>query len=150
MSYWFWQVKVLPDGETGWVAEGDGQHSFIIASIGQQFLPSTATAYAATTPSACAGPHAPFGSGVQVTVIAGNSDKLKLRSQLTISPDTVLRELDQYTRLEIVGGPACVTSAETGISYWLWKVKVLPGGKIGWVAEGDGQHTFIEPNNLPP
>ena len=82
-------------------------------------------------------------------MIAGNADKLKLRSEPKLSPDTVIRELDPFTKLQIVGGPKCVTSAETGISYWLWKVKVISGGKIGWVAEGDGQNYFLEPNWRP-
>lgn len=143
-SYWFWQVKVIPSGETGWVAEGDAQHSFIIVSIGTQYLPPTATASIDITPSACPGPHAPFFAGLKVIVIAGNSDKLKLRSEPKISPDTVIRELDQFTSLQIVGGPMCVTAVETGISYWLWKVKVISNGKTGWVAEGDGSNYFIE------
>jgi hypothetical protein len=35
------------------------------------------------------------------------------------------------------------------MSYWLWKVKVISSGKVGWVAEGDGQHYYLEAN-LPP
>ena len=82
---------------------------------------------------------------MQVTVIAGNSDKLKLRSDPKISPDTVISELDQFTIMVIMDGPLCVHSAETGISYWLWKVKVISTGKTGWVAEGNGQNDFIVP-----
>jgi hypothetical protein len=148
-SYWFWQVEI--GREIGWVAEGDAQHLFITVSIGKQYLPSTATAYTAITPLTCPGVHAPYGPGVQAIVIAGDSDKLKLRSEPKISPETVIRELDQGTQLEIVGGPLCVHSAETGISYWLWQVKVISGGKkTGWVAEGDGQNYFIESTNVPP
>ena len=29
-AYWFWKVKVLPNNETGWVAEGNYSHYFII------------------------------------------------------------------------------------------------------------------------
>jgi hypothetical protein len=75
--------------------------------------------------------------------MVGGADKLKLRSKPKISPDTVIRELDQFTKLKIVGGTICVTSAETGMSYWLWKVKVISSGETGWVAEGDGQNYFI-------
>ena len=145
-SYWFWQVKVLSDGDIGWVAEGDVQHSFIVVSVGEQFFPENTPT--ATTASACPGPHLPLFAGIEVTVITENSDKLKLRSEPKISPDTVIRELDQFTKLEIVGGIICVTSAETGISYWLRKVKVLSSGETGWVAEGDGQSYFIE-SNMP-
>jgi hypothetical protein len=141
MSYWFWQVEV--GQEIGWVAEGDVQHSFIIVSVGQQNL-QTATAHAATIPSACPSAHPGYPAGTEVTVTAGNSDKLKLRSEPKISPNTVIRELDRFTKLKIVGGTICVTSAETGISYWLWKVKVISSGETGWVAEGDGQNYFIE------
>jgi hypothetical protein len=145
-SYWFWQVKVLSDGDIGWVAEGDVQHSFIVVSVGEQYFPENTPT--ATTASACPGPHLPLFAGIEVTVIAENSDKLKLRSEPKISPDTVIRELDQFTKLEIVGGAICVTSAETGISYWLRKVKVLSSAETGWVAEGDGQNYFIE-SNMP-
>ena len=145
-AYWFWQVEV--DREIGWVAEGDVQHAFIAVSVGRLYAGATATAYTATTPLACQGPRAPIGAGVEVIVITPDSDKLKLRSEPRISPDTVLRELDQSTRLEIIGGPVCV-QAETGIAYWLWKVKVISSGQTGWVAEGDGQNAFIDPI-LPP
>ena len=148
-SYWFWQVEVQPDREVGWVAEGDVTHAFITVSVGQQHIPKkTPTAATALT---CSGPHSPYGPGVQAIVITGDSDKLKLRSEPKISPETVIRELDQGTKLEIVGGPLCVQAAETGISYWLWQVKVNSGGKkTGWVAEGDGQNYFIESTNIPP
>ena len=104
------------------------------------------TAQTAATPLACPGPHALYGVGMQVTVIAENSDKLKLRSEPKISSDTVISELDQFTIMFIMDGPLCVTSSETRISYWLWKVEVISIGKTGWVAEGDGQNSFIVPN----
>src|SRR5262249_545164 len=124
-SYWFWQVKAPPDGEIGWVAEGDVQHSFIVVSVAGAHAGFTATAYTAVTTSACTGPHTPVSTGGKVTVMTENTDKLKLRSDPEISPDTVIQELDQFTQLQIVGGPLCVTSAETGMSYWFWKVKVI-------------------------
>lgn len=145
-SYWFWQVQV--ERETGWVAEGDVQHAFIAVSVGSLFAGSTATAYTATTPLACTNPRAPIAAGAEVTVTTDNSDKLKLRSEPEISPETVIQELDQFTRLEIVGGPTCI-QAENGIAYWLWKVKVLPNGRTGWVAQGDGRNEFIDPL-IPP
>ena len=146
-SYWFWQVRT--GGEIGWVAEGDGQQTFIVVSIGQQFFPEKTPTATATNVSACPIAHLSFAAGTEVTVMVGDSDKLKLRSEPKLTPDTVLRELDQFTQLQIVGGPLCVQSVETGIGYWLWKVKVLPGGKTGWVAEGDGQNYFIA-RNVPP
>jgi hypothetical protein len=144
-SYWFWQVYIPLSLEIGWIAEGDAQHSFIVVSVGNQYLPSTATAQTAPTALACTSPHAPYRAGMQVAVIAENSDKLKLRSEPKISPDTVISELDQGTIMYIMDGPLCVHSAETGISYWLWKVKAISIGKTGWVAEGDGQNSFIVP-----
>ena len=141
-SYWFWKVQVLPSGETGWIAEGDQQHSFLELSIVQPVIPTNA----ATTASACSGVPALFSVGDQVTVIAGDSDKLKLRSEPKISPDTVKRELDQFTPLKILDGPLCVHSDETGSSYWFWKVQMLPNGQKGWVAEGDGLNYFLEHN----
>lgn len=145
-SYWFWQVRV--DGEIGWVAEGDVNHPFIAVAVGQLYAGATAPGYTATSAIACRSPRAPYPVGHIVTVVSGNADKLKLRSEPEISPDTVLQELDQSTLLEIVSGPVCVQSAETGIGYWLWKVKVLPNGRTGWVAQGDGQNMFIE-GNMP-
>jgi len=145
-SYWFWQVYVPLSKEIGWIAEGDVQHPFISVSVGNQYLPSTTTAQTAATPLACPGPHAHYSARMQVTVIAGNSDKLKLRSEPKISPDTVISELDQFTIMYIMDGPLCVTAPETRISYWLWKVKVISIGKTGWVAEGNGQNHFIEQN----
>jgi hypothetical protein len=103
----------------------------------------TATAVFSICPGA-PGPYAAIGN--QVTVVAEDVDKLKLRSKPTLSSETVVKELNRFTQLQIVGGPMCVTSAETGISYWLWKVKVQSSGKIGWVAEGDRQNYFIESN----
>lgn len=97
-----------------------------------------------TAISACPGAPAPHVTvGQQVTVASADLDKLKLRSEPKISPDTVLMELDTSTRLNIVGGFVCVHSDETGTSYWFWKVEVLPLGVTGWVAEGDAQHYFI-------
>lgn len=148
-SYWFWQVEVLPNREVGWVAEGDVQHSFIAVSIGEQYIPQNTPTTIATTTSACGRPHAPFSTGLKVTVITDNSDKLKLRSEPEISAETVIRELDLYTQLEIVGGPLCVQADETSIYYWLWKVKDLSRGTVGWVAEGDGYNRFLEPNWSP-
>ena len=148
-SYWFWQVKVHPDGELGWVAEGDVQHPFIVVAVGQQFFPEKTPTAVATTASACPGSHAPISAGVEATVITEDSDKLKLRSEPKISPETVKMELDQFTRLQIVGGPLCVQSDETGIGYWLWKVKIISSGKTGWVAEGDAQNEFLD-FHLPP
>jgi len=29
VSYWFWKVEVQPNGEIGWVAEGDSSNYFI-------------------------------------------------------------------------------------------------------------------------
>ena len=103
--------------------------------------PSVVTATAA---SACAAPAPHVKIGQQVTVTVENWDKLKLRSKPEISPETVILNLAQFSRLEILEGPECISSAETGDSYWFWKVKVLPSGEVGWVAEGDHSHYYIE------
>lgn len=104
----------------------------------------TPSVVTATAVSVCPAPAPHIKIGQQVTVTVENWDKLKLRAKPEISPDTVLLELDQYSRLEILAGPECVSSAETGASYWFWKVKVLPSGKVGWIAEGDHSHYYIE------
>lgn len=140
-AYWFWQVRV--DGEIGWVAEGDMNHRFIAVPVGQLYAGSTASAAETAIPPSPCGLRAPVSVGVEVIVMTANSDKLKLRSEPEISPNTVLQELDYSTRLEIIGGPVCV-QADTGISYWLWKVKVLPNGRTGWVAQGDGRNEFLD------
>jgi hypothetical protein len=96
----------------------------------------------ATVEAFCrAAPHVKIGQ--QVTVLVEDWDKLKLRSRPEISADTVLMELDQYSQLKILDGPTCIYSPETGDSHWFWKVTVIPGGEVGWVAEGDDSHYFI-------
>jgi hypothetical protein len=78
----------------------------------------------------------------QVTVLVEDWDKLKLRSNAALASDNVLMELDQYTQLRILDGPVCVSAQE--VSYVFWKVAVIPSGEIGWVAEGDLTHYFIQ------
>lgn len=82
--------------------------------------------------------------GQQVTVVVEDFDKLKLRSAPEISPDTEKMELDKFTQLKILEGPVCASDSETETSYWFWKVGMPPGTDIGWVAEGDSLHYFIE------
>jgi hypothetical protein len=143
-SYWFWQVEVIPSGEIGWVAEGDSLRYFILSSRGRQSSTAIAidqTAIALTCPGALLPRVMP---GQQVTVVTDDSDKLKLRYDPKTSPDTVKKELAQYTQLYIIDGPVCVYSSETGINYWFWMVAVLPNGEVGWVAEGDSLNYFIQ------
>ena len=137
-SYWFWQVEVIPTGEIGWVAEGDSLNYFIEGSTTVAIV-DTATALI------CTGMPAPrVAIGQQVTVVTENTDKLKLREIPEFSPNTVVMDLDTFTKLNILEGPVCAYSNETKIYYWLWKVQVLPGGETGWVAEGDFFRNFIE------
>jgi len=82
--------------------------------------------------------------GQDVTVVVDDTDKLKLRETPEISPDTEVKGLDQSTQLKILDGPVCAASADTGVSYWFWKVEVQPNGEVGWVAEGDATNYFIE------
>ena len=82
--------------------------------------------------------------GKQVTVTVEDWDKLKLRSNPQISSHNVVLELNQYSQLRILDGPICVSSVETKSSFLFWKVAVIPSGEIGWVAEGDLTHYFIE------
>ena len=94
--------------------------------------------------SICPGAPGPFVSlGNQVTVVSEDVDKLKLRSEPKISPETVISELERFTQLKIVDGPLCIQSAETGTSYWFWQVYIPLSKEIGWIAEGDVQHPFI-------
>lgn len=103
--------------------------------------PSIVTATAGVS---CAAPSPHVHIGQQVSVTAENWDRLKLRSEPEISSETVLLSLEQYTQLEILRGPVCVSSAETGDSYWFWQVKVISSEETGWVAEGDYSHYFID------
>jgi hypothetical protein len=98
----------------------------------------------ATADGICPAPPPRIQIGQTVSVQVENWDKLKLRSKPEISPETERLELAQFTQLEILDGPECVFSAETGGAYWFWKVKVSPGGEIGWVAEGDASHYYVE------
>jgi hypothetical protein len=141
VSYWFWKVEVQPNGEIGWVAEGDSLNYFIeIASE----LPASELP-APTSDSNCPGaPATHVAIGQQVTVVVDDTDKLKLRETPEISPDTEVMVLDKLTHLKILEGPVCVSSADPKVSYWFWKVQVLPSGEAGWVAEGDSSNYFIE------
>ena len=135
-SYWFWKVRVIPTGEVGWVSEGDSSHYFIETTSGQP-LPAS--------DSICPGAPAPHVAiGQEVTVVVVDTDKLKLRSEPNLSPDTVKMDLDKLTHLKILEGPVCFSSEETQTSYWFWKVTVLSSGAAGWVAEGDESIYFIE------
>lgn len=96
------------------------------------------------TGSLCAAPVPRIAIGDKVLVRVEDWDKLKLRSKPEVSSDTALMELDQYSQLKILDGPLCVYSAETGYSYYFWKVVVIPSGETGWVAEGDYTHYFLE------
>ena len=82
--------------------------------------------------------------GQEVTVVVDDFDKLKLREIPEISPDTEVMELSRSTQLKILEGPVCAASTDPEVSYWFWKVEVLPNGEIGWVAEGDSLNYFIE------
>ncbi len=96
------------------------------------------------TQSSCAAPVPRVAIGDKVLVRVEDWDKLKLRSTAEVSSSNVLMDLDQYAQLKILDGPICVYSADTGYSYYFWKVVVIPSGEIGWVAEGDYTHYFIE------
>lgn len=135
-SYWFYWAEVIPTGEIGWVAEGDSSHYFI-EMTSEQPLP--------TLEAICLGAPAPHVAiGQQVTVVVDDTDKLKLRFQPKVSPDTVRMELDKFTQLRILEGPVCAYSDDAQTSYWFWMVAVFPDGEQGWVAEGDLLHYFIE------
>lgn len=110
----------------------------------QQPLPTLQSFSAQDLPPCPDAPTPHVQVGQQVTVLVDNSDKLKLRSEPKISPDTVMRELEQFTQLSIAQGPICVHSDETGTFYWFWQVRVLPSGETGWVAEGDSLHYFVD------
>jgi len=133
-SYWFWKVVVVPTGEIGWVAEGDSSHYFIGSAAGRP-LPS----FEGICPGAPA-PHVAIGQ--EVTVVANDEDKLKLRSEPRISSDNVIRELDKLTHLKILDSFVCVHAE--GTSYWFWEVEVMSTGEVGWVAEGNSSYYFIE------
>ena len=102
--------------------------------------PSIVTATAAVACSNAPAPH--VRAEQQVTVSVEDWDKLKLRSSPSVSSDNVVLELNQYTQLRILDGPICFSSANA--AYLFWKVAVIPSGEIGWVAEGDSSHYFIE------
>lgn len=117
----------------------------IVMATAQEVSPTVPYIDTVTTPQVCPGapvPHVEIGQ--QVTVLVENFDKLKLRSAPEISLDTEKMELDKFAQLKILEGPVCVVDAETEVFYWFWKVGVPPGTEIGWVAEGDSLHYFIE------
>ena len=136
VSYWFWKVEVQPNGEIGWVAEGDSLNYFI----------ETASELSVPTSEAnCLGAPAPHVAiGQEVTVVVDDTDKLKLRETPEISSNPEVKMLDKLTFLKILEGPVCVSSTDPEVSYWFWKVEVISTGEIGWVAEGDSANYFIE------
>ncbi|HET9913339.1 MAG TPA: hypothetical protein VFQ13_15700 [Anaerolineales bacterium] len=108
------------------------------------FVTATEDLLVTATGSACAAPAPRVQIGEKVLVTVEDWDKLKLRSEAAVSANSIVMELDQYSQLKILEGPVCVYSAETDYSYWFWKVVVIPSGEIGWVAEGDYSHYFIQ------
>jgi hypothetical protein len=136
VSYWFWKVEVQPNGEIGWVAEGNSVNYYIETA---SELP------APTAEASCPGAPAPHVAiGQEVTVVVDDTDKLKLRAIPEISSDADVKMLDKLTFLKILEGPVCVSSTDPAISYWFWKVQVIATGETGWVAEGDASNYFIE------
>ena len=116
VSYWFWKVEVQPNGEIGWVAEGDSLNYFI--EIASELA-------APTSESNCPGAPAPHVAiGQEVTVVVDDTDKLKLRETPEISSDAEVKMLDKLTFLKILEGPVCVASTDPAVSYWFWKVEV--------------------------
>ncbi len=104
----------------------------------------TATLAVASSGVSCAAPVPRVAIGDKVLVRVEDWDKLKLRSDPSVSPNNIVMDLDQYSQLKILDGPVCVRSAETGYSYYFWKAVVIPSGETGWIAEGDTTHYFIE------
>jgi len=98
----------------------------------------------ATEKVTCDAPAARTAIGDEVLVTVENWDKLKLRSKPEISSNNVVMELEQYSRLKILDGPICASSTETSYSYWFWKAAVIPSNEMGWIAEGDYSHYFIQ------
>jgi len=122
-----------------------GATTFVTEAAAPQSVPTAASVATAIVDSVCPGaavPHVAFGQ--LVTVVSDNTDKLKLRSEPKILPDTVIRDLDTATQLKILGGLVCVQAPDATTSYWFWMVEVVSTGETGWVAEGDSTHYFIE------
>lgn len=122
-----------------------GATPFITESVEQPSAPTPEFIDTATVESICPGapaPHIAFGQVVMV--VSDNVDKLKLRSEPRISPDTILRDLDTSTELKVLGGLVCVQAPDSETSYWFWMVEVTSTGEVGWVAEGDSANYFIE------
>lgn len=136
VSYWFWKVEVISTGETGWVAEGNALNYFIEPA--SELSESTSEADCPGAPA----PHVAIGQ--EVTVVVDDTNKLKLRETPEISDDGVVTLLDKLTFLKILEGPVCVSSTDSAVSYWFWKVEVMSTGEVGWVAEGDSSNYFIE------
>ncbi|MFT3890442.1 MAG: SH3 domain-containing protein [Anaerolineales bacterium] len=98
-----------------------------------------------TPNAACSGAPAPHVMiGQQVTVMVEDFDKLKLRETPDLYQNTVVKELPQFTQLKVLEGPVCVASTDTQGHYLFWKVQVASTGEIGWVAEGDSLHYFVD------
>ena len=139
------QTTLPAPSNTGESVPSAGMTPFMTESAGQPVVPVPELIDMATVESVCPGaptPHIAFGQ--LVTVVSDNVDKLKLRSEPQISPDTLLRDLDTSTELKVLGGLVCVQAPDGSTSYWFWMVEVTSTGEVGWVAEGDSSGYFIE------
>ncbi len=139
-------VTTLPTGENQFaqpMASPTATALFNTTSSNSSLTP-TPLVVTATGESLCAAPVPRLAIGDKVLVTVEDWDKLKLRSKPEVSSSNILMELDQYSQLKVLDGPVCVYSAETGYSYFFWKVVVISSGETGWVAEGDYTHYFLE------
>lgn len=141
-QYLFWEVQVVSSGETGWVAEGDSLHYFVDAPTPQ---PTVTVVVKLPTVLTCPGaPTTHVSVGQKITVITEDYDRLKLRSDPSMSSEYA-KELPKFTQLKVLDGPACVASDEPGVSYLFWKVEVLDTtGTTGWIAEGNAFYYFVQ------
>ena len=82
------------------------------------------------------------GDIARVTYTDGTSTRLRSEPQ---AGDNLVENLPEGTEFDIIGGPECTLRHGRDDSYVYWEVSVPSRSLVGWVAEGDFNHYYIEP-----
>ncbi len=107
----------------------------------------TATATATSEPVfSCPGAIASrleVGDEARVTYSSGQTTRL--RSSPSFFGNNIIADINEGTLFDVIGGPACVTSADGETSYIFWEVSIDSLDLTGWMAEGAPWYYFVAP-----
>ena len=82
------------------------------------------------------------GDTARITFTDGKTTRLRSAPE---AGDNGIANLPEGTEFEIIGGPVCYPRPGRSDAYVYWQVSVSPGGKTGWLAEGDLNSYYLEP-----